>query len=119
MKVLRLLCAVVGLVMVASGVAGDAGTATRPTPRAGEMNARFINVGQGSSLLPEFSCGAALIDTGGEKNDSFGGPAVHRTYLDSFFQRRRDLGSRLVMVIIFHCTSITRLGCLWNWASTM
>jgi beta-lactamase superfamily II metal-dependent hydrolase len=45
------------------------------TPKLGEMNAHFINVGQGASvLLLEFSCGVALFDTGGR-------PQTARRYL--------------------------------------
>lgn len=72
------------------------------TPAANQMNAHFINVGQGASVLLEFTCGAALIDTGGEKNARFDSTAALRDYLDAFFQRRSDLQSRLAMVVISH-----------------
>jgi competence protein ComEC len=66
------------------------------------MNAHFINVGQGAAVLLEFACGAALIDTGGEKNESFDGTQHLTDYLDAFFRRRSDLDSTLAMVILSH-----------------
>src|SRR5205823_3395789 len=76
----------------------DATTAT--TPKAGEMNAHFINVGQGASVLLEFSCGAALLDTGGEVNGDFNSTTALTTYLDAFFARRTDLKKTLGLVVI-------------------
>jgi competence protein ComEC len=72
-----------------------------PLP-SGQMRAHFINVGQGSSVLLEFSCAAALIDTGGEKNDQFDGVQALQTYLDQFFTRRSDLKKTLSLVLITH-----------------
>src|SRR5687768_289089 len=72
------------------------------TPQAGEMNAHFINVGQGAAVLLEFTCGAALLDTGGEKNDSFDSTEALGNYLKAFFDRRSDLDERLQMVVISH-----------------
>ena len=100
MKVLRVLGFTAGIFIVLSHEpSGQAGVRT---PAAGEMNAHFVNVGQGASVLLEFACGAALIDTGGEKNDSFDGTDALQTYLDDFFSRRQDLDSRLQMVVISH-----------------
>jgi competence protein ComEC len=70
--------------------------------QSGQMRAHFINVGQGSSVLLEFSCAAALIDTGGEKNDQFDSVQALQTYLDQFFARRGDLRKTLSLVLITH-----------------
>jgi competence protein ComEC len=76
--------------------------ATATTPTSGEMNAHFINVGQGGSVLLEFSCGAALIDTGGEANGDFNSTTALTAYLDAFFARRTDLRKTLALVIVSH-----------------
>jgi competence protein ComEC len=68
----------------------------------GHMRAHFINVGQGSSVLLEFSCAAALIDTGGETNNQFDSVQALQTYLDAFFARRTDLKKTLSLVLITH-----------------
>src|SRR4051794_32378866 len=57
-----------------------------------EMRAHFIDVGQGASTLLEFPCGAILIDTGGQDDDS--SVALGR-YLTEFFRRRPDLSNTL------------------------
>jgi competence protein ComEC len=72
------------------------------TPQQGYMRAHFINVGQGSSVLLEFSCAAALIDTGGEKDDQFDSVQALQSYLDQFFARRSDLKKTLSLVLITH-----------------
>lgn len=72
------------------------------TPKAGEMNAHFIDVGQGSSVLLEFSCGAALIDTGAEKNERYDGVKTLQDYLDNFFKRRTDLNNTFELLVITH-----------------
>ncbi len=41
------------------------------TPSESEMVVHFINVGQGDAALLEFSCGVAMIDTGGENSQFF------------------------------------------------
>lgn len=71
-------------------------------PQPGHMRAHFINVGQGSSVLIEFSCAAALIDTGGETNDRFDSVQALQTYLDAFFARRSDLHRTFSLVLITH-----------------
>jgi len=75
---------------------------TYAAPQPGHMRAHFINVGQGSSVLLEFSCAAALIDTGGETNSQFDSVQALQTYLDAFFARRGDLKKTLSMVLITH-----------------
>src|SRR5262252_5766731 len=79
-------------------IAGESAT----TPTAGNMNAHFINVGQGASVLLEFSCGAALIDTGGEANGDFNSTTALTDYLDAFFARRTDLHKTFGLVVISH-----------------
>jgi competence protein ComEC len=68
----------------------------------GHMRAHFINVGQGSSVLLEFSCAAALIDTGGETNSEFDSVQALQIYLDAFFSRRSDLKKTFSLVLITH-----------------
>jgi competence protein ComEC len=67
-----------------------------------EMRVHLINVGQGQSLLLEFSCGAALIDTGGETNEAFDSGNALRNYLDAFFTRRADLSNTIDLLAITH-----------------
>jgi competence protein ComEC len=72
------------------------------------MQLHFIDVGQGAATLLEFSCGAVLIDTGGERQPSdhrgsgcpradhvppatYDGSAQLLAYLHAFFARRPDL----------------------------
>src|SRR5262245_11874629 len=98
MKVIRRLAVLAVLLFFAC--LSPVGAATATTPRAGEMNAHFINVGQGASVLLEFACGAVLLDTGGEKNDSFDSTQRLTDYLDAFFTRRRDLSSTLALVVL-------------------
>jgi beta-lactamase superfamily II metal-dependent hydrolase len=63
------------------------------------MKAHFIDVGQGASTLLEFPCGAILIDTGGQDDDS----SEHlKEYLREFFTRRPDLNNTLSSLIISH-----------------
>ena len=71
---------------------------------AGNDNWRshFIDVGQGLAVLQEFPCGAMLIDTGGEEDDKFQSDAALIRYLQAFFERRRDLGNTLDVVLLTH-----------------
>lgn len=78
------------------------GQPSLPKPAPGEVNAHFVNVGQGAAVLLEFDCGAALIDTGGEKNAGFDSTTQLREYLDAFFRRRSDLNRSLNMVVVSH-----------------
>src|SRR5437868_3907490 len=64
-----------------------------------EMQAHFIDVGQGACTLLEFPCGALLIDTGAQDNDHVDQLVE---YLRSFFRRRADLNNTLASVIITH-----------------
>jgi len=71
------------------------------SPNAG-MKVHLIDVGQGAATLVELSCGALLIDTGGESGGGFeSGPAL-TTYLDAFFARRTDLNKTLDLVVLTH-----------------
>ncbi|HEY8374884.1 MAG TPA: MBL fold metallo-hydrolase, partial [Nannocystis sp.] len=72
------------------------------TDPADAMTLHFIDIGQGDATLLEFPCGAALIDTGGEKNELFDGEAALYAYLDDFFARRTDLGRTLDLLVITH-----------------
>ncbi len=94
------LCCVSMVLVFARGAWADLPNFTSPPP--GHMRAHYINVGQGSSVLLEFSCAAALIDTGGEMNDQFDSVQSLQDYLDGFFARRSDLKKTLSLVLITH-----------------
>ena len=66
------------------------------------MAAHFINVGQGSAALFEFSCGLVLIDTGGQSEGPTDWQARLGTYLDGVFARRPELGRTLDVVYLTH-----------------
>src|SRR5512145_232464 len=66
------------------------------------MVVHFIDVGQGDTALLEFSCGAVLVDSGGETNPEVSGNARLRDYLDAFFSRRADLAWTLNLVVLSH-----------------
>lgn len=83
------------------------------------MRVHVINVGQGAATLFEFACGAVLIDTGSEQNNTFDGNAALLSYLDAFFARRTDLDGQLDLLLITHphidhnrgvCEVISRYG---------
>lgn len=66
------------------------------------LRIHVIDVGQGAATLLEFSCGAVLVDTGGELNGEFDSADALRAYLDAFFERRPDLQRTLDGVFITH-----------------
>lgn len=66
------------------------------------MAAHFINVGQGSAALFEFSCGAVLIDTGGQTGATTDWKAAFKQFLDSFFLRRSDLNKTIDVFYLTH-----------------
>lgn len=66
------------------------------------MQVHLINVGQGAATLLEFSCGAVLVDTGGESNKEFDSNEHLMTYLGEFFKRRSDLNDTLDLLLITH-----------------
>lgn len=72
-----------------------------PGPAA-EMRIHLIDVGQGAATLVEFSCGAVLVDTGGESNDRFDSEARLLRYLDRFFRVRPHLHNTLAVLVLTH-----------------
>jgi competence protein ComEC len=73
----------------------------RDTTRS-NMRVHLINVGQGAATLIEFSCGAILIDTGGESNRYMDGTDNLVRYLHTFFASRPDLDETLALVVLTH-----------------
>jgi hypothetical protein len=67
-----------------------------------EMRAHLINVGQGASMLLEFECGTALIDTGGEKNGSLDSESALSGHLETFFGARPALSRTIDLLVITH-----------------
>ncbi|HEY4055444.1 MAG TPA: MBL fold metallo-hydrolase [Kofleriaceae bacterium] len=74
----------------------------QPDPVAARMRVHLIDVGQGASTLVEFSCGAILIDTGGEQNTEFDSTDALTEYLDAFFASRPDLNKTLSLLLLTH-----------------
>jgi len=66
------------------------------------MAAHFINVGQGSSALFEFSCGLVLVDTGGQSQATTDWRKAFVDYLNGVFARRPDLDRRIDVLYITH-----------------
>ena len=66
------------------------------------MRIHLIDVGQGAATLVEFSCGAVLVDTGGESNDRFDSEARLLRYLDRFFRVRPHLHNTLALLVLTH-----------------
>lgn len=69
---------------------------------AATMTVHVIDVGQGAATLLEFSCGAVLVDTGGEQNPQFKSRETLIAYLNGFFDRRTDLNRTLALVVLSH-----------------
>ena len=67
-----------------------------------QMVVHFIDVGQGDAELLEFSCGAVLVDTGGETTQEVDGRQNLVDFLDAFFKRRTDLANTLKLVVLSH-----------------
>lgn len=64
-----------------------------------QMKMHVINVGQGESVLFEFTNQAVLVDAGSHKPED----AAHLfEYLDAFFARRSDLDNTLHSVVVSH-----------------
>lgn len=84
------------------GVAGAPGGFPVDPEEPDWMAAHFINVGQGSAALFEFSCGAILIDTGRQREAETDWGRRFTEYLDRFFERRSDLERTLDVVYITH-----------------
>jgi competence protein ComEC len=68
----------------------------------GWMAAHFINVGQGSAALFEFSCGLVLVDTGRQDNAATDFAKAFTDYLDEVFARRTDLNRTIDVVYLTH-----------------
>jgi competence protein ComEC len=66
------------------------------------MLSHHIDVGQGNATLLEFSCGLALIDTGGQETATFKSTERLLEYLDSVFMRRPDLKRTVSLVVLTH-----------------
>jgi competence protein ComEC len=108
------------LVVLLAVAAGCASTPTRPIPPrspvppldesffAGRdparpaMRVHLIDVGQGAATLIEFSCGAILIDAGGESNRYMDSTDNLVRYLQAFFASRPDLADTLALVVLTH-----------------
>lgn len=71
-------------------------------PGEPKMRVHLIDVGQGAATLVEFSCGAILIDTGGESNRYMDSTQNLMTYLQAFFESRPDLDNTLSLVVLTH-----------------
>lgn len=71
-------------------------------PAAPKMRVHLIDVGQGAATLVEFSCGAILIDTGGESNRRMDSTQNLMSYLRAFFESRPDLNETLALVVLTH-----------------
>jgi competence protein ComEC len=72
-----------------------------PGPNAA-MHIHLIDVGQGAATLIEFSCGAVLVDTGGESNRMFDSEKQLIRYLDRFFKIRPNLHNTLALLVLTH-----------------
>ena len=79
--------------------AGDGPQADSPELTGDIMRVHFIDMEQGDAALLEFTCGAVLIDAGGQNDDT-----TERLvrYLSDFFERRDDLGNTLNTIFITH-----------------
>jgi competence protein ComEC len=83
-----------------SAPTSPAPVASAPVQPDAKMRIHLINVGQGAATLVEFSCGAVLVDTGGEENPGFHSTEHLVAYLDGFFQHRPDLDNTLAELVI-------------------
>ncbi len=66
------------------------------------MSVHLLDVGQGAATLIELPCGAMLVDTGGELNESFDSVPALQAQLDAFFARRTDLERTIGLLVITH-----------------
>src|SRR5262249_39816411 len=69
-----------------------------------QMRVHYIDVGQGSAVLLEFSCGTALIDTGGETvmDMHYQSTVLLMKYLDGYFKRRPDRNKTIDLLVLTH-----------------
>lgn len=70
--------------------------------KAPKMRVHLIDIGQGAATLVEFSCGAILIDTGGEAHRRFDSTSNLMSYLQAFFASRPDLNETLALLVLTH-----------------
>jgi len=71
--------------------------------RAATMTAHFIDVGQGAATILEFSCGAVLIDSGGEqRNGVFEGREKFEDYVRKFFTDRPQFEGKFGLIVLSH-----------------
>src|SRR5262245_50432866 len=78
------------------GITGSAATAAT-------MTAHFIDVGQGAATILEFSCGAILIESGGEqRNGGFEGRERFEEYVHRFFTDRPQLEGKFGLIVLSH-----------------
>jgi competence protein ComEC len=68
-------------------------------PSGDVMKAHFINLEQGNATLLEFSCGAVLIDAGGESTDT---DQVLLAYLNKFFANHASFNKTIETIFITH-----------------
>ncbi len=66
------------------------------------MRVHLIDIGQGAATLVEFSCGAILIDTGGEQHKRYDSTEHLVDYLRTFFKTRPDLDNTLAALVLTH-----------------
>ncbi|MEO9801965.1 MAG: helix-hairpin-helix domain-containing protein [Reichenbachiella sp.] len=76
----------------------------------GSMKTHFIDVGQGSATLLEFSCGVVLIDAGGENNSVVDSEERLKDYLQNFFSERNDLNNTIDLFVLTHAHLDHTLG---------
>lgn len=66
------------------------------------MKAHYIDLGQADATLLEFTCGAVLVDAGGQAFEHKKSSFKLISYLDDFFKRRSDLNKTIDSVLITH-----------------
>lgn len=74
----------------------------RPQLKPGWMLSHHIDVGQGNATLLEFSCGLALIDTGGQESGLVKGADHLLEYINEVFARRPDLNRSIAVTFLTH-----------------
>jgi competence protein ComEC len=97
------------VLLLALAILGCAACGLEPAPRSSAprvtgpaMRLHAIDVGQGAATLIEFSCGAILVDTGGEDNRQFSSAKHLMQYLDAFFASRPELNRTLALLVLTH-----------------
>ncbi len=93
---------ILGTILLLGAAAACAALPAFTKPTNSQMRVHYIDVGQGSAVLLEFSCGTALIDTGGEKHAGFDSTARLVAYLDAYFARRPDRDRTIDLLALTH-----------------